>query len=181
MFACTTMGHIGIVKVRKIQSTSWASRNDTLIKKTIKSLKLENGNSVGSDKKILEEASSFYKKLYTSLTPKPNFCKETFFPENLERQLSDAEKESCEGTLKSEECLQSLKSMENNKSPGSDGLPAEFYKLFWQDVNIYLVNALNTAYRKGVLSMFQRRGLITLLPKKNKILQCLKNWRPYRS
>ena len=39
--------------------------------------------------------------------------------------------------------------MENNKSPGSDGLPAEFYKLFWQDVNIYLVNALNSAYRKG--------------------------------
>ena len=49
------------MKVRKIQSTSWASRNDTLIKKDIKSLKLENGNSVGSDKKILEEASSFYK------------------------------------------------------------------------------------------------------------------------
>ena len=68
--------------------------------------------------------------------------------------------------------------MENNKSPGSDGLPAEFYKLFWQDVNIYLVNALNAAYRKGVLSISQRRGLITLLPKKNKILQCLKNWRP---
>ena len=82
------------MKARKIQSTSWASRNDTLIKKkTIKSLKLENGNSVGSDKKILEEASSFYKKLYTSLRPNPNFCKETFFPENLERQLSDAEKE----------------------------------------------------------------------------------------
>ena len=47
-------------------------------KKTIKSLKLENGNSVGSDKKILEEASSFYKKLYTSLRPNPNFCKEAF-------------------------------------------------------------------------------------------------------
>ena len=68
--------------------------------------------------------------------------------------------------------------MESNKSPGSDGLPAEFYKLFWQDVNIYLVKALNAAYRKGVLSISQRRGLITLLPKKNKILQCLKNWRP---
>ena len=40
--------------------------------------------------------------------------------------------------------------MENNKSPGSDGIPAEFYKLFRQDVNIYLVNALNAAYRKGV-------------------------------
>ena len=33
------------------------------------------------------------------------------------------------------ECLESLKTMASNKSPGTDGLPAEFYKVFWDYVN----------------------------------------------
>ena len=42
----------------------------------------------------------------------------------------------------------------------------------------YLLNALNCAYAKGLLAVTQRRGLITLLPKKNKPANFLKNWRP---
>ena len=59
-----------------------------------------------------------------------------------------------------------------------DGPPAEFYKVFWKDINQYLLNALNCAYTKGLLSITQRRGLITLIPKKNKPTNLLKNWRP---
>ena len=46
------------------------------------------------------------------------------------------------------------------------------------DVHHYLLNALNCAYAKGLLAVTQRRGLITLLPKKNKPANFLKNWRP---
>ena len=58
--------------------------------------------------------------------------------------------------------------MASDKTPGTDGLPAEFYKLFWEDIEGYLLNALNGAYEKRCLSISQRRGLITLLPKKKK-------------
>ena len=92
--------------------------------------------------------------------------------------LDEQEQNECEGLLTEAECLESLKSMESNKSPGSDGLPAEFYKVFWNDVHHYLLNALNCAYAKGLLAVTQRRGLITLLPKKNKPANFLKNWRP---
>ena len=68
--------------------------------------------------------------------------------------------------------------MESGKSPGTDGLPAEFYKMFWNDVSTFLIDALNMSFSKGYLSISQRRGLITLLPKKNKPRQYLKNWRP---
>ena len=91
--------------------------------------------------------------------------------------LDEQEQNECEGLLTEAECLESLKSMESNKSPGSDGLPAEFYKVFWNDVHHYLLNALNCAYAKGLLAVTQR-GLITLLPKKNKPANFLKNWRP---
>ena len=98
-----------------------------------------------------------------------------FFPEN-NTKLDDIERNTCEGELTPEECLLALKSMDNNKTPGADGLPADFYKIFWQDIKVFLISAVNAGYH--TLSISQRRGLITLLPKKQKILYRLKNWRP---
>ena len=68
--------------------------------------------------------------------------------------------------------------MASIKSPGTDGLPAEFYKVFWDYVKPFLLNALNCSYTNGHLSIMQRIGLITLVPKKNKPANLLKNWRP---
>ena len=133
---------------------------------------------MNSDKEILEEAERFYQKLYTSSKPSPDLYSQIFFSETEECKLGDSQKESCEGELTPGECLQALKLMENNKSPGSGGLPAEFYKLFWHDIHVFLINALNAAYRKGTLSISQRRGLISLLPLKNKIVHYLKKSRP---
>ena len=67
--------------------------------------------------------------------------------------------------------------MASDKTPGTDGLPADFYKAFWKDIEGYLLNALNGAHKKRFL-FFQRRDLTTLLPKKNKPGNLLKNWRP---
>jgi len=56
--------------------------------------------------------------------------------------------------------------MEQDKTPGTDGLPADFYHVFWNDLSDYLVNSINYAFEKGQLSVTQRRGII------------IKNWRP---
>ena len=52
------------------------------------------------------------------------------------------------------------------KSPGSDGLPMEFYVKFWPILGTDLVNVLNSCYLSGVVSVTQRRGLISLIFKK---------------
>ena len=75
---------------------------------------------------------------------------------------------SCEGVLTEFECANALKDMKNNKSPGSDGLTTEFYKIFWNDIKLYLVNSLNYAYKEGSMSDMQSQSLITLLPKPDK-------------
>ena len=64
--------------------------------------------------------------------------------------------------------------MEMGRSPETDGLPAEFYKVFWNDVATYLLASLNLSFSKGHLSISQRRGLITLILKKYKPQQYLK-------
>ena len=100
------------------------------------------------------------------------------FLENQPQNHHTQEREECEGLLTKMECLQALKTMEPNKTPGSDGLPAEFYNFFLADVSDYLVNSLNHAYGSGQLSVTQRRGIIKLIPKTDAEPFLIKNWRP---
>ena len=44
--------------------------------------------------------------------------------------LDETDKLSYEGQVSEEECLKALHDFKNEKSPGTDGLPAEFYKFF---------------------------------------------------
>ena len=65
--------------------------------------------------------------------------------------------------------------MNLNKSSGFDGLPIEFYIVFWNDINDMLLNSYNYSFENGLLSLSQRNGVITLLPKKDKDLLDIKN------
>ena len=110
-------------------------------------------------------------------TPKILKTRLFFSPENV-TALSEEEKNSCEGLVKVEECQNALKDFDNNKSPGSDGLPAEFYRFFWPDICHDLVASYNFASQHGMLSISQRRGIISLIPKKFKDKTILENLRP---
>ena len=57
--------------------------------------------------------------------------------------------------------------MESEKTLGIDGLPAEFYKVFWNDISTSLICALKYDYKKGLLSITQPRGIIRLIPMKD--------------
>ena len=144
--------------------------------KTIKQLKVDDNSVITTDDKILKEAKAFYQKLYTTNKEQntPDHA-DIFFPEGFTEILDEQSQKECEGLLTDAECLESLKTMAPNKSPGTDGLPAEFYKIFWDDVKPFLINALNHGYAKGHLSITQKRGMITLVPKKNKPAILLKN------
>ena len=83
--------------------------------------------------------------------------------------LNETQKRSCEGTITESEILKSLKSFKNGKSPGTDGRTAELYKYFWCDIKLYFLASINYALGQKQLSVEQRRGIISLLPKKIKI------------
>ena len=68
--------------------------------------------------------------------------------------------------------------MDNGKSPGTDGFTVEFYRFFWPNIKNILIDSFKTALDSGELSIEQRRGIISLIPKKDKDLLFLKNWRP---
>ena len=93
-------------------------------------------------------------------------------------KLSDEERNEIEGLLTYDECKQVLETFQNDKSPGEDGFTVEFYKFFFELLGHNLVESFNEAYETNELSISQRRGIITLIPKEDGSLLDLSNWRP---
>ena len=93
-------------------------------------------------------------------------------------KLNIDEQNSCTGLLTEEECGKALKEMKNQKSPGSDRLTTEFYKIFWEDIKQFYVKSINFSYQNGQLTELQNQSIISLIPKLEKDIMYLENWRP---
>ena len=93
-------------------------------------------------------------------------------------KLTESDKAKTIGNITKEECLRALKKLPNGKTPGLDGITTDFYKFFWTDISLAVLESINYAFDKGMMSNDQRTGIITLSPKKDKCRLSLKNWRP---
>ena len=77
-----------------------------------------------------------------------------------------------------DEAKEAISLMQNNKTPGSDGLPAEFYKKFFPLFGKDFINMINLCYLWDKLTPSQRLSLITLLCKNREFHYLLNYWRP---
>ena len=150
-------------------------------KKAIIKLKLNGEMETEDQEIILREEENVYKALYESsninihvASPESNI----FVKNELIKPLNQENTNICEGKITKEECKKALNEMGTGKSPDSDSLTSEFYKRFWDEVGDDVVQSINNAFDKGELSICQKRGIITLLPKKDKPIDVLNNLRP---
>ncbi|MCW4346095.1 MAG: reverse transcriptase domain-containing protein, partial [Candidatus Thiodiazotropha endolucinida] len=130
---------------------------------------------ITDQKEILKETENFYRNLYAKRNTQNSIY--NFFDENITK-LNETETNQCEGLLSEEECSKALKKKKNQKSPGSDGLTVEFYKIFWNTIKNFYINSMNFSYGTGQLTDLQKQSIITLIPKSNKDTTDLTNWRP---
>jgi len=146
--------------------------------KHIKSLTTETG-TITDPHEILEEERLYYSELYCEKKDRKNTIESCVFTENknITTVSSDISKK-CDVPLDLDECHKALMSMANNKSPGSDGFSVEFYKCFWEEIKDMVLESFQYAFNTGKLSIDQRRGVISLIPKKDKDVRLLQNWRP---
>ena len=93
-------------------------------------------------------------------------------------KLANEQTLSCEGIISEDEVFKGLKSMENNKSPGNDGLSKEFYECFWDEVKKPFLASIHKAFLNQELSTSQKQAVIKMLEKKDKDKRFIKNWRP---
>ena len=128
-----------------------------------------------NQKEILTEIQTFYKNLYNKR--EMSNSKYNFFDQSINK-LNNIDQIKCEGEITESECINALKSMKNPKSPGTDGITVEFYKLFWNNIKEFYVNCINYSFQTGSLTELQKQSIITIIPKQNKDLTSLDSWRP---
>jgi len=150
----------------------WQAANNNITK-------LSDGDTDVTDQgKILQLEKSFYERLYTSDCSVSDREIDMFLETvELESSLSEHKKLILEKPLEKEEYFEALQAMKTNRSPGTDGLPAEFYLTFWNSIGDFVFDALKESMEKGCMSPSQKRAVLKLIFKKGD-RKDLANWRP---
>ena len=94
-----------------------------------------------------------------------------------ETKLTEEQKMELDQPISLAEMSKSIYEMSNDKAPGIDGLPIEFYKCFYDRIKSLLFDALKYAIQTKKLHLSARRGVLSLIPKRNKPPEKLGNWR----
>ena len=134
-----------------------------------------NGVRIEALQALLEHVKSFYSSLYRKVMTNPANDAGDFFSHCPTLDLVQQQQLSSPITIA--ELKESLKSCKDS-APGLDGIPYSFYATFGDILLPSLLHSWNYSLSKGHLSQSQSQACITLLPKQNKNLNLIQNWRP---
>ena len=135
----------------------------------ISAMRSEDGFIVSDISNICNSWVSFYSTLFTACQCDINIQNDLL--SKVASRVPPDQVSHCEGYLSLEEVQITLSGMARGKSPGSDGLPAEFYITFWDVLGADLVEVLNTSFDSGSLTLSQKEALISLIFKKGDRLE----------
>jgi exodeoxyribonuclease III len=138
-------------------------------------IKDENGQVREGLDNIIDEQIKFYSKLMRSEEWNEREAEKLL--ENVDTQISEEDKILCDADISEKECEKAIKLLKTNKSPGEDGITAEFYKKFWYLIQPQFMQVIENIQQQNALSNSQYKGVITLLYK-NGDRENIKNWRP---
>lgn len=145
---------------------------------TITSLMDSEGHTITDNKDILEMEREYFTKIYTE--PNAELDPLDLLPLSEEEvpSISDLHRLRINRPFTLEEFHDSLKDLNKNKSPGTDGITPEFLLAFWDLLKDEFFESIQYSIHQGTLTDQQRTGIITLVPKKDVDRQHLANWRP---
>ena len=84
------------------------------------------------------------------------------------KKVSEQDNKMLSAEISLGEMSLALFQMSNEKTPGCDGIPAEVYKVFWSKIGHWLLDVIKESINNGILFRSARKGILTLIPKKQK-------------
>ena len=144
-------------------------------KNSIKVVYDMHGKEVSTQKEIQEAHFNFYRKLYSR--DQVDLAIQRDFLSKLDVSLNNDDSTFCENILSTKEISHAVRGLSQGKTPGSDGLPAEFYVKFWKQLSPILLQLYNDCFDHGSLSFSMQESITRLIFKKDDPKN-LKNWRP---
>ena len=133
----------------------------------------EDGQITTDQEEILNMQRAYYQELYTqdkSVVTNVQGRSESCIPEDKKEGL---DKPFCYSEL-----ADAVKALNNGKVPGSDGIPVDFYKIFYRDIHKPLMQAITEAFKEETIHNSARKGILNLIPKADRDTRYLKNVRP---
>ena len=140
----------------------------------------DNGVILHKDEEILDHCVMFYDNLYGSSTVPKGTCS-NFSDVPDTKMLDEQGIELMSTKITMDELGSAVESMKKLSAPGLDGLTVPFYQTFWPIVGKYVFESIEEAHVKGEFTIDQRRGLLKLIPKRNRDPGYVKNLRPITS
>lgn len=144
----------------------------------ISALKDQQGISQTTQVEIMKVATAFYEELYGPVEEdeENEEAREEIF-DKIRLRVSEEERRDMDEEIKVEEVRGAIARLGREKSPGPDGLPAEFYQAFKVELAPLLVKVFERIEDEEELPASFRKGIISVLYKKGDE-EDIKNYRP---
>jgi exonuclease III len=149
--------------------------------KNIGTIHKEDGTIITKQSEIIKCQKEFYMDLYTDVSKndiQKQEANQYFLTQEQLPALDDDNKNELDIPIEMSDVANAIAALPNAKAPGSDGFPVDFYKVFWPKIKQIVLDSIQYAITTGEMSIDQKRGVLTLIPKKDKDIRQLKNWRP---
>ena len=144
--------------------------------KPMSSLKNSRGREVFDIQGIIKVVEEYYKELYTPGEVRQSIMN-LFLNSIRPVDGCDALMNALMQPISLEEIWDAIVSFINNKSPGPDGITAEFYKIVFSVIKHDLRRVLNQFLNGHKIPAKSKAGLITLVPKVGPVNE-IENYRP---
>jgi predicted XRE-type DNA-binding protein len=139
----------------------------------ITNLKKENNEIIEGQEELKQHIYDYYKSLFTS-QPATNLSE---LLEHVQPRVSNFINDSLCSPFTEDEVIEALQNIGDLKAPGPDGMPAIFYKTFWDVVGDQVKNEVLQVLNGGPVPVEWNNTNMVLIPKiKNP--QCIKDLRP---
>lgn len=135
--------------------------------------------TVSHPKDVANAFASFYQTLYDKMKPNPTSNEiETFLASLNIPSLSEEVSEQMVSDITEMEIRDVIKRLKNNKSPGVDGLPGEFYKCFVDDLAPILTKLFRYSLSKDNPPDTWSQTIISVIHKEGKDPTQCEGYRP---
>ena len=133
----------------------------------------KNNEEIIDPGEILKIERSFYQELYAR-DEGVEFNMENKYGIYVPKEIRTQQEEQ----ITTMDIKEAIKLMNNDKTPGQDGIPVDFYKVFWVKLERPFMEMMEENYIKEELHLTARQGILNLIPKANKDTRLIKNLRP---